>query len=139
MARAAAASIAPAVAKRSHWEDGLSFDTSAHRAWYNVFWTGKCGELPFLERLTCLKGRPAWTEVTRMVMAKAQPDARTAMHDRMIRLGRMIGHEWARHNEDRRIDNDDLTLWSKWLKKSADVNGAVDRMAEAALSLLEQR
>ena len=139
VARAATASIAPAVAERSNWEDGLSFETSAHRAWYNVFWTGKCSDLPFFDRLTCLKGRPTWTEVTQMVLAKAQPDARTAMHDRMIRLGRMIGHEWARHNDDRRIDSDDLMRWSEWLKKSADVDGAVNRLAEAAQSKLEDR
>ena len=139
VARAATASIAPAVAERSHREDGLSFETSAHRAWYNVFWTGKCGELPFFDRLVCLKGRPTWTEVSRMVLAKAQPDARTAMHDRMIRLGRMIGHEWARHNDDRRIDSDDLMRWSEWLKKSADVNGALDRTTTAARTKLEDR
>ncbi len=60
------------------------------------------------------------------------------MHDKMIQLGRMIGHEWARHNDDRRIDNDDLMRWSEWLKKSADVNGTVNRLAEAALSKLNQ-
>ncbi len=139
VARAATASIAPAVAERSNWEDGLSFETSAHRAWYNVFWTGKCSKLPFFDRLTCLKGRPTWAEVTQMVLAKAQPDARTAMHVRMIRLGRMIGHEWARHNDDRRIDSDDLVRWSEWLKKSADVSGAVDRMAESVQSKLVDR
>jgi len=139
VARAATASIAPAVAERSNWEDELSFETSAHRAWYNVFWTGKCGELPFFDRLTCLKGRPTWSEVTEMVLSRAQPDTRTAIHGRMIRLGRMIGHEWARHNDDRRIDSDDLVRWSEWLKKSTDVNGAVDRLAQAAHSKLEDR
>ncbi len=137
--RAANVSIAPARAERSHWVGGLSFETSAHRAWYNVFWTGKCGELPFFERLMCSKGRPTWTEVTRMVLAKAQPDARTSVQNRMIQIGRIIGHEWARHNDDRRIDNDDLMRWSEWLKKSADVNGAVNRLTEAAQSKLEDR
>lgn len=139
VARAANASIAPPIMERTDWESGLSFETSAHRAWYNVFWTGKCGELPFFERLICLKGNPAWTEVTQMVLAKAQPDARTDIHDRMMRLGRMIGHEWAKHNDDRRINNDDLIRWSKWLKKSTDVNGVVDRLAEAAQRLLGTR
>ncbi len=139
MVRAANANIAPAITERSQREGGLSFETSSHRAWYNVFWTGKCGELPFFDRLICVKGRPAWTEITRMILAKAQPDARTAMNDRMIRLGRMIGHDWARYNDERRIDNDDLIRWSKWLEQSAEVNGAVDRMAAAARSLLEQR
>ncbi len=111
---------------------GLSFETSAHRAWYSVFWSGKCGELPFFERLVCLNGHPTWTDITQMVLANAQPDARAAMRDKIIRLGRMIGHEWARHNDERRIDNDDLNRWSEWLKNEPDVAGAVERISEAA-------
>ena len=137
--RADTASIAPAATERSTWENGLIFETSAHRAWYNVFWTGKCDELPWIAGMMCVKGRPTWTEITQLVVGKAKPDARTDMHDKMIRLGRMIGHEWARHNDDRRINNDDLQLWSGWLEKSADVDGTVNRLAEAALGKLDQR
>ena len=57
----------------------------------------------------------------------------------MIRLGRMIGHEWARDNDERRIDSDDLTLWYEWLKKSADVTGTVNRLSEAAQRKLDQQ
>ena len=76
---------------------------------------------------------------TQMVVNKAKPDARTDMHDKMIQLGRMIGHEWARHNDDRRINNDDLQLWSGWLEKSADVDGTVNRLAEAAQIKLDKQ
>ena len=129
--RAANASIAPVIAESIHWKGGLSFETSAHRAWYAVFWTGKCGDLPFLERLVCVKGRPTWSEVTRTVLSKAPFGARTALKDKLVRLGRAIGFEWARHNDERRIDNDDLERWSEWLKNDANVNGAVERLAEA--------
>lgn len=119
------------IGERSNWAGGLNFETSAHRAWYAVFWTGKCGELPFLERLVCVKGRPTWSEVTRTVLSKAPFGARTALKDELVRLGRMIGFEWARTNDERRIDNDDLERWSEWLKKDADVNSAVKRLAKA--------
>ncbi len=111
---------------------GLSFETSAHRGWYGVFWTGECGELPFFERLVCLKGYPTWTDVTHMVLAKAQSNARAALREKMIRLGRIIGHEWARHSDERRIDNDDLKRWSKWLKDGPDVASAVGLVSDTA-------
>ncbi len=118
---------------------GLSFETSAHRAWYSFFWSGKCGELPFLERLVCQEGRPTWTAVTQLVLAEAQPDARAAMRDKMIRLGRMIGHEWARHSDGRRIGNDDLIRWSKWLKNGPDVASAIEHISEAARRRLSRQ
>ncbi len=117
---------------------GLSFETSAHRAWYSFFWSGKC-ELPFFERLVCLMGHPTWTDVTQMVLDKAQPDARAAMRDMMNRTGRMIGHEWARHNDERRIDDDDLIHWSKWLQDEPDVASAVERLFEAARRRLSRQ
>ena len=136
--RAANASIPPVVAVGSHWKDGLKFESNYQRNWYNVFWTGKCDSLPFFDRLLCLKGSTAWTDVTKMVMDKTEPEARDKIRIRMLELGRKIGHEWARHNEDRRIDNDDLIRWSSWLKKSDDVNGTVDRLAKDAEKLLSR-
>ena len=136
--RAANASIPLVVAERSHWESGLEFESTYQRNWYNVFWTGKCEDLPFFDRLLCLKGSTAWTDVTRMVMDKTKPEARDEIRIRMIELGRKIGHEWARHNDDRRINNDDLKRWSNWLKKRRDVNGTVDRLARDAENLLTQ-
>ncbi len=118
---------------------GLDFETSAHRAWYGVFWTGKCSELPFFERLVCLKGNPTWAEVTKMVLAKARPGARAVLRAKMMRLGRMIGYEWARHNDDRRINSDDLKRWSDWLKDGPDVANAIDRLSEAARRRLTQQ
>jgi hypothetical protein len=136
--RTANASIPTVVAERSHWESGLEFESTYQRNWYNVFWTGKCEDLPFFDRLLCLEDSTAWTDVTRMVMDKAKPETRDEIRARMIELGRKIGHEWARHNDDRRINNDDLIRWSDWLKKSRDVNGTVDRLAKDAEILLTQ-
>jgi hypothetical protein len=137
--RAANASVPDVIADRSVWESGLEFESNYQRNWYKVFWTGKCEDLPFFDRLLCLKGSTPWSEVTRIVMDKARPDTRDDIRVRMIQLGRMIGHEWARHNEDRRIDNDDLLRWSDWLKKSKDVNATVDRLAKDAQKLLNSK
>ncbi len=134
----AAADAAPAATARIDPTQGLDFETTAHRAWYGVFWTGKCGDLPFLERLTCVKGRPTWPKITGMVVAKAAPDRRAALRARMNRLGHLIGFEWARHNDERRINNDDLEKWSVSLRKSADVNDAIERIADAARRLINR-
>lgn len=133
---AAKAGVVPLRIDRSRWESGLSFETSSHRAWYGVFWTGECGDLPFFDRLVCIK-RPSWAEVTQMVLAKSKPDTRAALRSRMIWLGRKIGYEWARQNDERRIHTDDLKKWGEWLKKSADVNGTIDRLAKAVRDRLE--
>ena len=135
---AANSHTAMAYAEQADPAAGLRFETSTHRAWYGVFWSGECADLAFLERLVCLKGQPTWTEITRMVVAKSQPDARAVVRYKMNRLGRIIGFEWARHNDERRIDSDDLKRWSNWLEKTADVDGAVDRMAEAARRLIQR-
>jgi hypothetical protein len=139
LVRAASASLPPTAENLTKRESGLDFETSAHRAWYGVFWTGKCDELPFLERMTCMTGRPTWSEVTQMVLSKTPPDARRALHDRMIMLGRSIGFEWSRSNDERRIDTDDLQRWSDWLKESGDVAGTVDRLAETIRGRLNQQ
>ena len=64
-------------------------------------------------------------------MTKAPLGGHASLKIELIRLGRSIGFEWARHNDDRRIDTEDLQRWSKWLKKNADVNGAVERVSKA--------
>ena len=128
-----------AFTKHSNAEDELTFESTAHRAWYDVFWTGECGKLPWLEQFLCVEGRPTWTEVTQMVVDKATPKMQTTIRDKMIRLGRMIGHEWARDNDERRINSDDLILWYDWLKNNADANDAVKRLSKAAQNKVGQQ
>ncbi len=130
---------AMAYAKQTDPAAGLSFETSAHRAWYGVFWTGECAELSFLERMFCMKGEPTWTEITRMAVAKARPDTQAVIRHKMNTLGRTIGYEWARPNDERRIDSEDLERWSEWLKDSPNVNGVLDRLDKAARSLIEEQ
>ena len=126
------------ITERSKCEDELTFENSAHRAWYKVFWTGNCDELPWFERFVCVEGEPTWTEVTQMIVGKATTDTQKALQNKMTRLGRMIGHEWARDNDDRRIDSDDLILWYEWLNKSTDVTGVVARLSQAVQDKLDQ-
>ena len=126
------------ITEHSKNEDELTFENSTHRAWYTVFWTGNCDELPWFERFLCVEDEPTWTEVTQMIVDKATPRTQTAIHNKMTRLGRMIGHEWARDNDDRRIDSADLILWYEWLNKSTDASGVVARLSQAVQDKLDQ-
>ena len=76
--------------------------------------------------------------MTQMIVGKAKPHTQTAIHNKMTKLGRMIGHEWARDNDDRRIDSDDLILWYEWLNKSTDVTGVVARLSQAVQDKLDR-
>ena len=126
------------ITERTKREDRLTFENSAHRAWYTVFWTGNCSELPWFERFVCVEDRPTWTEVTQMIVGKATTNTQTAIQNRMTKLGRMIGHEWARDNDDRRIDSDDLVLWYEWLNESTDATGVVNRLSQAVQNKMDQ-
>ena len=126
------------ITEHSKFEDELTFENSTHRAWYTVFWTGNCDELSWFERFLCVEGEPTWTEVTQMIVGKATPNTQKAIQNKMTRLGRMIGHEWARDNDDRRIDSDDLILWYDWLNKSTDATGVVARLSQAVQDKLDQ-
>ena len=129
---AASSTSALTLAKQADPAAGLSFETPTHLAWYKVFWFGKCGALPFFERLVCLKGQPNWAEVSQTVLAKTPLKARAGIRDKMTELGRLIGYEWARHNDVRRIDNEDLKRWADALKNTSNTASAVERATEAA-------
>lgn len=101
-----------------------TFDDADHRNWYARFWTGRCSGV-----LLCRSGSPNWREV--VDRAAAEGDAATLTS--ACRLGRQLGHEWARDNGVRRIDTGDLRRYHQLLNGStsfrvglADVARQVD-------------
>ena len=98
----------------------LTFDHDKHAAWYRRFWTGDCAGLFF-----CSRGSPNWGEVLDRAESGGAPD-RLA---RTCRLGRRMGHEWARDNDVRRIDTDDLRRFSRLLLDAPDFDAGLSQVS----------
>ncbi|MEN5147398.1 hypothetical protein [Brevundimonas diminuta] len=105
-----------------------TFDDASHRNWYARFWTGRCSGVLF-----CQPGSPNWREV--IDRAAAEGDAATLTAT--CRLGRRLGHEWARDNGVRRIDTNDLRRYHQTLNGSTPFRtglAEVARQVEARLT-----
>lgn len=96
---------------------GLNFDDDQHRLWYRRFWTGTCQGLPLF---TCFSGRPYWSETMQNTLQKIAPAGRADAKLKMCAIGKLIGHEWAKDNNIRRIDTQLVSVWIERLEKSAD-------------------
>lgn len=114
----------------------LVFETSDHRAWYGRFWTGKCEGLSFFQSILCQPGDPDWNELVARTLARVPAPRRAYLRFYLWRLGRLIGFEWAKDNDVRKIDTDTLQTWFGWLDKDRDVMRALDRVSRAAHAAL---
>ncbi|HEY1750158.1 MAG TPA: hypothetical protein VGG29_02785 [Caulobacteraceae bacterium] len=110
----------------------LRFDNAEHRAWYVRFWTGDCaGTHSF-----CLPGSPDWMTTVTYVAQHAAPAQRAALINRTCRLGQVIGMEWARDSHIKRISLKDLRAFSDILRRTPDVNTALNDIAAKVAALL---
>jgi hypothetical protein len=107
-------------------DHGLTFENAKHRLWYARFWTGKCTGLAFYE---CRSGDPNWNETTRRLVTTAPAERRAALSARLLKLGRSVGHEWAKENDVRKINTDHIRTWYILLDEA--------KVAEAAIALVE--
>lgn len=99
----------------------LKFEDEKHRKFYRRFWTGDCTGLSILDGAFCLSGDPNWNKgLTEVVKKHALPEGGD-MVARLCRLGRSIGHEWARENHIRSICTNDLEAWMPELGRAADL------------------
>jgi hypothetical protein len=107
---------------------GLSFDHDKHRAWYGRFWTGSCEGLStgLFSPDGCFGGRPYWDDTLAQALEGVPPQDQGRLRNRLWALGRMIGHEWARDNDVRRIDSNDVEAWGNLLKTSSDLEATID-------------
>ena len=120
----------------------LSFDDDMHQSWYRRYWTGDCGDLPFLSTLfsekssPCVSGEPQWCEVIDETIERAPANDRSRLRYKLWHLGRLVGHEWARDNRTRLIESDDVVGWGERLRDAENVEGVVDTIrAEAEAKL----
>ena len=125
----------------------LSFDGTTHRGWYRRFWTGACDGIvdDAGERATCsfvkLFHPEYWHETVGIVTARVPDDARAAVRFDLWRLGRLIGHEWARANAVRAIDSDDIDVWGARLRVAVapETCRIIQDLFDAAAAKLDRR
>jgi hypothetical protein len=67
---------------------------------------------------------PGWNARSASLLDATPPAERTALGERLQRLGDRIAPEWAKDNGVRRIDNDDLERWGKALAAARRADGA---------------
>ncbi len=95
--------------------DKLHYENELHRRWYISWWDGKCEGLP---SWPFCQSRPYWETIGEPVL-KQWPDAdRKTLLKELCVLGQIIGHEFARDNNLRCIDRDDLSAWTDKLSSS---------------------
>jgi hypothetical protein len=95
--------------------------------WYNRFWTGECGGLS-----GCISGSPNWNEVVSELVARSEPSNRPAVLAKACRLGPLIGLEWTKPRNVRRIDSGDLRAFNSTLKSSTNPLDALTRVEAQA-------
>lgn len=91
--------------------------------WYRRFWTGECGQLR-----GCLNGLPNWNDAVAKLVARSGPQDRATVLAKACRLGAVIGEEWTRPREVRRIDTGDLRQFNKTLENSGNVLQGVEQV-----------
>ena len=109
----------------------LHFDTPEHGRWYKRFWTGDCDHLPF-----CLPGSPNWNDIVGKLLKRGGPAEATVLLPKACRLGQLIGLEWSRDKNVRRIDTGDLHAFKGVLEKSGDALRGVDEVEASARTKL---
>jgi hypothetical protein len=101
--------------------------------WYKRFWTGDCDGLS-----GCLNGSPNWNEVVGKLVAKSHPSDRQAVLAKACRLGSLIGQEWTRPRNIRRIDSSDLRGFRKVLESAGDVPKGIERVEAQAQAKIDR-
>ncbi len=115
----------------------LSYENETHRNWYVSWWDGKCEGLP---SWPFCQSKPYWSTFIEPAL-ELNPDAdRKSLLREMCTLGELIGHEFARDNQWRCIDRDDLSAWAEMFsskdgnifKKLVDVRSEVEAKIKKA-------
>lgn len=111
---------------------GLAFQDHAQRQWYGRFWTGKCDGVPGF----CLESGPNWFGAIDEALGKVAADQRAAVCGQLVELGRLVGFEWAKANDVRKIDTSKVGAWYRQLHAATDVSTVAQAIRAEALRLL---
>lgn len=102
--------------------------------WYRRFWTGECEGLR-----GCIAGAPNWNDIVGQLVARSDPSERATVLTRACRLGPLIGAEWTRPREVRRIDTSDLREFKKILESAGNVLQGIQRVETQTLAKIGRR
>ena len=95
----------------------LKYENELHKRWYISWWDGKCEGLP---SWPFCQSKPYWETIVEPVLQQ-YPDAdRKTLLKELCVLGQIIGHEFARDNDLRCIDRDDLSTWADKMSSSRE-------------------
>ncbi|MEM0943185.1 MAG: hypothetical protein AAGI70_04480, partial [Pseudomonadota bacterium] len=108
-------------------------DDDLHAQWYERFWTGDCGDLPWW---WCLVDAPDWPETVAELSARHGAALDPGLAARLCLTGERLGYEWARANDIRRIDSDDLKAWRKALLATDDIAAEIASLEARATARL---
>lgn len=95
--------------------------------WYRRFWTGDCGGLG-----GCMGGSPNWNQIVGQLVARSAPGDRPAVLAKACRLGPLIGLEWTRPRNVRRIGSGDLRGFKSALEASPNVVDGLNKVEAQA-------
>ena len=112
----------------------LRFDDESHRRWYRRFWTGNCKGLPIFQ---CWPGDPNWNGLIERLTDSVPAVDQVHLKSCLWELGRLMGHEWSRDNDSRRINTNDVSRWNDILEETADVEKAIAEIFTAVHTKLE--
>lgn len=115
-------------AKLNDFYAGLSFTNDNHREWYERFWTGDCSGVSGF----CLSGRPNWSDTVSHVIKKLETNEVPHFRYRLWRLGRLVGHEWAKENDVRKIHTSHTRKWDSQLRKADQLEKVLSEIEKAA-------
>jgi hypothetical protein len=87
------------------------FDHNEHRLWYNRFWTGDCSTLGFW----CQPGSPNWIEAMADLVEQAPAGRKPELVTKLCQVGHLVGLDWARDNNIRKIDTNELRKFYEML------------------------
>lgn len=102
--------------------------------WYKRFWTGDCGGLS-----GCVGGSPNWNEVVGKLVARSTPAQRPTVLAKACRLGPVIGQEWTRPRDVRRVDSGDLRKFQRALESAGDVLKGIENVEREARAKIGSR
>lgn len=111
--------------------ESLKFEDDKHRKFYRRFWTGDCTGLSIFDGAWCVSGEPNWGKGIAETTQKHGVAEGSETYARLCKLGRSMGHEWARENDVRFVCTDDLKVWIPELASAKDL--------PVALAALEKR
>ncbi len=95
----------------------LNYENELHKRWYISWWDGKCEGLP---SWPFCQSRPYWETIVEPVLQRYRDADRRPLLKELCILGQVIGHEFARDNNLRCIDRDDLSAWADKLSSNSE-------------------